>query len=114
MIPNVVWISKKDLMDLVERAFLFGESAPTDVGEEIVQEIMSEICTRLNGVSVFRTISLDELTRFPQGKRIVHPLDGDGEIYLTNGKFSVRFFSGKTVHLNAANADFWSCPLSVN
>ena len=114
MIANVVWISKKDLMDLVERAFDFGESAPADIGEEIIQEIMAEICTRLNGVSIFRPISLDELTRFPQGKRIVHPIDGDGEILLTGGKFCVRFFSGKTVNLNADNANFWSCPLSVN
>lgn len=113
MIPNTVWVSKKDLMDFVERAFSFGESAPSDIGEEIVQEIMSEIFTRISGAE-FRTISLDELTRFPQGKIIVHPVDGDGEIFLTSGKPFVKFRSGKIVPLNSANADYWSYPLLVH
>lgn len=99
-------INKKTVESILERAYDAGQSGCADFREATIQELLVE-CRPQNG---FRFYTLYEIQKFTQGRRILHPVRGDGEVVLNENCYGVKFRSG-FVPFSAEHAEFWSYPL---
>lgn len=104
------WISRKNLMALLEEAFRHGQSGSADLNSEVIQDLLIKAKP---GKLVFKLQTIAQLQKIQPGKKIIHPLLGEGEV-VAGSTGPVIVFNGRVETLNHENTEFWSYPVSIN
>ncbi len=104
----MLWINRKKLLELIEEAYNKGLSGAADSLERVSQDLLVKALPKKMG---FRIFSIAQLQKIPSGKRIFHPLLGEGEVCLFMGKIAVSF-KEKVEIVDQDNYLIWSYPLA--
>ncbi len=104
----MLWISKKSLLALLSESFDKGVTGSADLSDDYFQDLIIKV--KGNGMK-FSQIKLSELQKIGVGRRIFHPLMGEG-VFIGGDKLAVCFSEGNK-ELNSENADFWACPIAL-
>lgn len=100
------WVSKKSLLAFISECFDKGTSGSADLPDDYFQDIMA----KTKGNVAFSFMKLSQLQKIANGKKIIHPLAGEG-VVVVGDKLGVSFPDGFK-ELSAENADFWSFPVA--
>lgn len=103
------WISQKNFIALMEEAHRHGQSGSAELNSEVIQDLL--IKAKPGNFVSFKLWTIAQIQKLQLGKKIVHPLLGEGQIVIADNGSTAVSFNGRLESIDQGN-EIWSYPIA--